>query len=248
MSETIVLISGGNAGIGYEIVKKLAIEHRETHHILMGTRDLGKGQSALSSLGSPPNVTPIQLDITQDSSIEAAFDTVMSKYGKLDILINNAATAGKDIGVRVDTGTLPADKSLREVYEHVYNVNVISTAVLTDKMIPLLDKSDLPKIIFVSSSLGSIGLLRDGAKLVPLPWYSGTKAAIDHLSVYYSRKYPDWKINVCCPGLNATGLNFYEKTEQTDPKNGALIVSKLVKEGEDGRSGTFQDRHRDLPW
>ena len=248
MSKVIVLISGGNAGIGYETVEKLSLDHPESHQILMGTRDVDRGESALKSMGSPPNVTPIQLDITQDLSIDAAFETIQSTYGKLDVLINNAGTAGRDIGAKVDTGSLPQETSLREVYEHVYRVNVVSTAVLTDRMVALLDKSPLPKIIFISSILGSTDLLGKGNKLVPLPWYSSSKAALNHLSVFYARKYPQWKINSCCPGLNATGLNSYERNEENDPKNGAINVCKLVTEGGEGSSGTFSNRFQSLPW
>ncbi|KAM0804920.1 short chain dehydrogenase [Usnea florida] len=248
MSKVILLISGGNAGIGYETVKKLSADHPESHQVLMGTRDLDRGESALKSMGSPPNVSPIQLDITQDSSIDSAFRSIENVYGKLDILINNAGTAGLDVGVNTGTGSLPQETSLRQVYEHVYRVNVISTAVLTDKMLPLLEKSLLPKIIFVSSILGSTGQIGSGPRLVPLPWYNSSKAALNHLSVFYSKKYPKWKINACCPGLNATGLNSYERTEELDPKNGAIIVCRLVTEDEDGSSGTFSDRFQSLPW
>lgn len=247
-TKLIVLISGGNGGIGYEIVQKLAVEHQETHHILMGTRNLERGHSAYEAMGSLANVTPIQLDITQDSSIDSAVEQIESTYGRLDVLINNAATAGRDLGVRVDTGALPPGMSLREIYEKVYQLNVISTAVLTDKMIPLLEKSSLPKIIFISSILGSAGALQSGFALRPLPWYSSSKAAVNHLCIWYSRKYPKWKINACCPGHLATGLNFLAKNEQTDPKNGAINACRLVLEHEDGRTGTFSNQFEDLPW
>ena len=215
----------------------------------MGTRDMAKGEAALKALGSPANVMPLQLDITQDESITQAYETIAATYGRLDVLINNAGTAGHDLGVQTATGELPRGQlTTRQVYEHVYGVNVISTAVLTDRMVPLLEKSALPKIIFISSILGSITTLQDGARLVPLPWYSSSKAAVNHLSVFYSRKFPRWKINACCPGLNATGLNSYEKTEETDPKNGAINVCRLVMEEEDGSSGTFSNRFHTLAW
>jgi len=153
VSTTVVLISGGNAGIGYEIVKKLAYDRASTYHILMGTRPLAKGLKALESLGSPSNVTPIQLDITDDKFISTAFNTIRETYGKLDILINNAATGGRDMGNVQGDGFRAEGVSLREVCTHVYNVNVISTAVLTDSMVPLLQNSNLPKIMFLSSGL-----------------------------------------------------------------------------------------------
>ncbi|KAF4635841.1 hypothetical protein G7Y89_g2250 [Cudoniella acicularis] len=234
-SKTIVLISGGNTGIGYEIVKRLSTTHPTTHHILMGTRSLQNGQKALTSLSSPPNVTPVQLDITSDSSIDTLFQTIKSQYGKLDVLINNAATAGLDLG-EAKPGTFhPEGKSLRELYTHVYATNTVGTAVLTDNMIPLLSLSPKPKIIFVSSGLGSIGRLASGEMgIVECPWYSSSKAAVNYLMVFYARKLGEsadgkkWAVNAACPGLNATGLNHVPLSEETDPKNGAVRPLDLL--------------------
>ena len=247
-AKVVVLVSGGNTGIGYEIVKKLSLENPDTHHILMGTRSLEKGQLALKALGSPANTTLVQLDITQDPSIDKAFETIKSTYGRLDVLVNNAGTAGRDLGVNVGIGELPEGVSLRDVYDHVYQVNVISTGVFTDKMVPLLAQSTLPKIIFITSILGSVGMLKDGFPLRPLPWYSSSKTAVNHLCVWYSRKYPNWKVNVSCPGLVATGLNTLERNEDTDPSKGAINACRLVMEGEDGGSGTFSNTSQALPW
>ena len=139
-SKTLVLITGGNAGIGYEIVKKLAAE-QPSYHVLMGTRDIKRGEDACSKLGNPKNVEPIQLDVRSDASIDTCFDTIQQKFGgRLDILINNAGTGGKDMGEKRSSA------SVREVYNHVYEVNVIGMAVLTEKMIPLLKKVRKPPL------------------------------------------------------------------------------------------------------
>jgi len=79
---------GGNAGIGYEIVKSLS--KLPNHQILMGCRDTHKGEIAAASMGAPANVNPMQLDITDDESIEHAYLTIAQMFGKLDVLIHNA--------------------------------------------------------------------------------------------------------------------------------------------------------------
>jgi NADP-dependent 3-hydroxy acid dehydrogenase YdfG len=79
---------GGNAGIGFEIVKSLS--QLPNHQILMGCRDTHKGEIAAASMGAPINVNPIQLDVTDDESIELAYLTIAQMFGKLDILIHNA--------------------------------------------------------------------------------------------------------------------------------------------------------------
>ncbi|KAF4630457.1 hypothetical protein G7Y89_g7683 [Cudoniella acicularis] len=224
-SKTIVLITGGNTGLGYEMVKKLSSDHPETHQILMGTRSLSKGEEAHKALGSPTNVTPVQLDVTSDTSIDALVSTISSQHGKLDILINNAGTAGRDLGETGPGSFHSEGKSLREVYTHVFSTNTISSAVVTEKLIPLLSLSDLPKIIFVSSLLGSISSMSAKEKEVsPLPWYSSSKTALNYLMAYYAMRYgpKGWKVNAACPGLNATAINGVPLSEKTDPRNGAV--------------------------
>ena len=115
------------------------------------------------------------------------------------MLINNAGTAGRDL-----SGARDLD-NWREVFNHCYNVNATGAAILTETMLPLLHKSKLPKIIFISSALGSIAnVLRPEAKLLPVPFYSASKTAVNYLAAYYAKKCPHFKVNSCCPRLNAT--------------------------------------------
>jgi NAD(P)-dependent dehydrogenase (short-subunit alcohol dehydrogenase family) len=116
-------------------------------------------------------------------------------------------------------------------------------------MLPLLQKSKLPKIIFISSGLGSIAnVLRPEAKLVPVPFYSAPKAAMNYLAAYYTKKCPYFKVNSCCPGFNATGLNNAELTEESHPRNGAINAVRLVTEGPTGATGTYTSKEGPIPW
>jgi len=92
--KTIVLITGGNTGIGYESVKALYASPK-VHIILMGSRSLDKAHAAISVLQSEipeskSEIVPLQIDIEDDTSIDNAFKEVESKYGKVDALVNNA--------------------------------------------------------------------------------------------------------------------------------------------------------------
>lgn len=97
MSEKpIVLVTGGNTGIGYETVKALYASSN-AHTILMGSRSLDKAAAAISEIraeipSSKSTMEAIQIDIEDDASIDACFSTVSSKYGKVDALVNNAGT------------------------------------------------------------------------------------------------------------------------------------------------------------
>jgi NAD(P)-dependent dehydrogenase (short-subunit alcohol dehydrogenase family) len=241
-SRTIVLVSGGNSGIGFEVVKKLASEN-PSYQVLMGCGDTDEGEAAVASLGAPSNVNPVQLDVTDDVSILHCFKTIEQYFGRLDVLINSAETAGRDF---------PARHDLRQLYTLCYNVNVIGAALLTEAMIPLLEKSKLPKIIMISSRLGSIARVLDpeNTEIVPAPFYSASKAAMNYLAAYYARKYADrgFKVNACCPGLNASGLNYVELTEEMNLSNGAITAVRLATEGPEGASGTYTDKEGPIPW
>jgi len=91
---SIVFITGGNTGIGYETVKALYASP-QPHTILMGSRSLEKADDAISKLKgevseSKSDIVPVQIDIEDDASIENAFKNIESKYGHLDSLVNNA--------------------------------------------------------------------------------------------------------------------------------------------------------------
>ena len=239
---TFVLISGANQGIGLEIVKKLATEN-SGYHVLMGCRSLEKGQAAIASL--PPNlsVEPIELDITNDSSISKAVATVQEKYGCLDVLINNAG-----IGSR----SLPQGLSLRQQYTQIMDTNAISAACLTEAFVPLLRKSSNPRIIFITSEFGSIGSVLNPKSPyygIDLPQYRASKAAMNMIMATYAVKYKDagFQINVCCPGYNATNMNGFDK-RAGHPSNGAINACRLATAGKDGQTGTFTNKEGTLPW
>jgi NAD(P)-dependent dehydrogenase (short-subunit alcohol dehydrogenase family) len=116
-------------------------------------------------------------------------------------------------------------------------------------MLPLLQESKLPKIIFISSRLGSIvNVLRPEAKLPPVLFYSASKSAVNYLAAYYANKCPHFKANSCCLGFNATGLSNAELTEESDPRNGAINAVRLATEGPNGATGTFTNKEGPIPW
>jgi NAD(P)-dependent dehydrogenase (short-subunit alcohol dehydrogenase family) len=92
--KSIVLVTGGNTGIGYETVKALYASS-DAHVVLMGSRSLDKAHAAIKTLqsevtSSNSEVVPIQIDIEDDASIDKLSKDIEAKYGKLDVLVNNA--------------------------------------------------------------------------------------------------------------------------------------------------------------
>ncbi|KAJ7764613.1 hypothetical protein DFH07DRAFT_811823 [Mycena maculata] len=142
----IVLVTGGNNGIGFEIVRAL-LQSERAYHVLLGSRSLEKAENAITTLetespGLTNTVEAVQLDLTSDQSIEGAFHKIQ-EHGRLDALINNA-------GATFDLEFLRGNVSLRESFTKAYDVNLAGTHVLTYTLVPLLLKSADPRLIFVT--------------------------------------------------------------------------------------------------
>lgn len=152
--KTIILITGANQGLGYYAAQQLASEG--TYHVIIGSRDLSKGQKAVESLTSDESVKvnaqdleTVQIDINHDASIYAAAKAIEQKHGKLDILLNNAAVA------LAEEQNLKSAAGLRDLYRQTYETNVFGTAVATEAFIPLLRKG-AKRLAYTSSSVGSL--------------------------------------------------------------------------------------------
>ncbi|KAI9836147.1 MAG: hypothetical protein M1838_005125 [Thelocarpon superellum] len=240
--QTIVLVSGGNQGIGLETCKKLAVEN-PTYHVLMGSRVISNAETAISAL--PPSVSssvsPIQLDVTSDKSIAACHAAISRTYGRLDVLVNNAGTAGRH---------LPAgyDSPRRQLWDEVLSINVTSAALLTEAMVPLLEKAQVPRVVFVSSRLGSLKhTLASETRLVELPWYNTSKTALNMVMAFYAKKYGEqgWKINAVNPGYFPTNLN---GGVGPPPTEGAIQACRMATLGKDGPTGTYSDKDGPVDW
>ncbi|WPH00353.1 Hypothetical protein R9X50_00317900 [Acrodontium crateriforme] len=220
----IVLITGANQGIGYFAAQHFASTGK--YIVLIGSRDLIKGQKAVQDLLADETVkiekdtlTAIQLDITSDESINAAVQTTASKYGRLDILINNA-------GINIEQTTT----SLRQRYTDSFATNTTSAAVTTEAFLPLLRKSTVPngkRIIFTSSGLGSLTLASEFAlhySAAIYPVYRTSKTALNMVMLHFAAvlEQEGFIVGSVCPGFCGTNLNAYTGTK--DPRDGAKIL------------------------
>ena len=242
-TKTVVLITGANQGIGFEIAKKLATE-QAGYHIILGVRDLSKGAKAASQLqGLRSSVSPILIDVTSDDSIDACMTQIAQEAGKLDVLINNAGIGGD---------FTPSEPTLRGKFRKVFDTNVFGVAYLTEAALPLLEKAEVPRIVMMTSELGSNGNTLDpefpyyGLDNVP---YKVSKAALNMIgSMYHVKCSPKgFKVNLCCPGLRKT--NFTGHMDGAgDPTEGAINASRLAALDKDGPSGTFTNKDGIFPF
>lgn len=206
--ERIVLITGANNGIGYETSLMLATAS-PNYHVILSARDPAKGEQALKEIQDRKpkgKLSFLQLDVTSDESISAATKKIESSFGRLDVLINNAGIAYK--------GT----ELTREILTNVFNTNVFGALLLTQSLVPLLQQSSDPRIINVSSGLGSItNRATPGSDSYHVPYYPYrmSKAAMNMMSTcqYYEMKEWGAKIWAYCPGYVVTDLTGKEDRE-----------------------------------
>jgi NAD(P)-dependent dehydrogenase (short-subunit alcohol dehydrogenase family) len=238
-SKKVALVTGANRGIGLAIAKSLS---SKTHgfHVLLGSRNIKVGLAeALTLQGQGHSVEAITLDVSNDTSIQAAASFVTSKF-KLDVLIHNAGISNDE----------DDSLSLREKFETTYNVNVFGTAVVTEAFIPLLSKSSAPRIVFISSNLVSLTLkaqLDSGMSGIMVPMYRSSKAAMNMLMLHYAGLYKakGWKVNACHPGFTSTHLTGGRGGSVDAEAKNAVRLAML---GEDGETGTFSEIEGTLPW
>ncbi|TGJ84677.1 hypothetical protein E0Z10_g4115 [Xylaria hypoxylon] len=149
----ILLITGGNTGLGFEVVKALC-QSQNAYEIIIGCRMVSKGDDAITELKkqvpqTASTLSTLQVDLESDESLEKAVSEISSKYGRLDVLINNG-------GASFDYEIVQGKMSIREGFNASWNVNVTGTHILTTLSVPLLIKSSDPRLIFIASGTATL--------------------------------------------------------------------------------------------
>ncbi|KAG9601083.1 hypothetical protein KCU77_g4801, partial [Aureobasidium melanogenum] len=217
------------------------------YHVFLGSRDLDKGKVAAAQIEEAGgSIEAIQLDVTDRKSLLSARQYIEIKFERLDVLVSNAA-------ILLDPRIGP-EYSLGQAMQDTFATNTSGAADLVEEFIPLLKRSQLPRLVFVSSGYAS---LHRFANFTPsyttskffTPAYACSKAALNMLMLQYNVQYGNkgWKINACCPGFTKT--NFSNHDEQAGPANeSALIAVKLATLGEDGETGAFVNIKGQIAW
>lgn len=235
----IALVTGANKGIGYEIAAGLA---RLGFRVGVGARDAGRRDEAVAQLqAAGHDVFGVPLDVTDDASVAAAAAQLEAEGG-LDVLVNNAGI----------TGGFPQEptQASPEQLQQVVDTNVIGVLRVTNALLPLLRQAPSPRIVNVSSTVGSLGLQTAQAEAVgPISAvYSPTKSYLNAITIQYAKELADTNIliNAGCPGYVATDLNGFQG--HRTPEQGAAVFLELATLPDDGPSGTFRDETGIKPW
>jgi NAD(P)-dependent dehydrogenase (short-subunit alcohol dehydrogenase family) len=227
---TVTLITGANKGLGYETARRLIAEGQTVY---MGARDVERGRAAASTLGG----RFVQLDVTDDASVESALRNIDNGEGRLDVLVNNAGVSS--------TGDVNGPIALE-----LFDTNAIGVIRVTQAALPLLEKSENPVVVNVSSALGSFWAVTNPERRqfhFPSIIYGASKAAVSMLTVQYAKTYPDIKFNAVEPGFTATELTPFSGAGQPVEK-GADVIVRMATISKNGPTGTFQEGDEELAW
>ena len=219
----VALVTGTSRGIGAEITRKLAFDHGFV--VFAGARDPDDVEEA-------DGIVPIELDVTDQAEVDEAQERIGSDAGHLDALINNAGVYGDPVGA--------ADYDLERAHE-VLEVNTFGPWRLIEAFLPLLRRSDAPRIVNVSSGAGQLSDMNGGRGA-----YRVSKAALNALTRTLAWDERDIKINVMCPGWVRTDMGGSAATRSV--QEGADTAVWLATLPDDGPTGGFFRDRKPIPW
>lgn len=250
-SYPVALITGANQGIGLQIAKELA---RHGFTVLIGSRDLPRGEKAAHTVDGVAHA--IQLDVTDQGSVTAAADRIQSEFGRLDVLVQNAAIskgveeAGRDVAYYASMSK-PSNLDLNDM-QKVWETNVFGVIRVYQAMLPLIRATPGSRIINMSSGAGSLTANSDPAfphRIHFGPVYPGSKTALNAvtLSMAIELEQEGIPVNAVSPGFVKTNLNGFAGTDSVE--QGAREAVRVALLGRNAPTGKFMRwEGAPIPW
>ena len=267
----VILITGANTGLGLAAVKALC-QSSTAYQVLIGCRNVQKGEDAMNTIKTEvPNTAStlsiVQVDIASDESIQKAAEHVSTRYGRLDALVNNA-------GANFDAEVRAGKMSNREVWNKTWDVNVSGAQVMTELFMPLLLKSNDPRLIFITSGTACLtetevtdnpmlerinaapaaGWPKD-PKTSRHPAYRTCKSGVNMMMREWCRvlRKDGVKVWAVSPGFLATGLGgmgaeMMKKLGAKDPSEGGEFIRDVIQGKRDHEQGKAIRADMVQPW
>jgi NAD(P)-dependent dehydrogenase (short-subunit alcohol dehydrogenase family) len=221
----VAVVTGGNRGIGLEVCRQLA---SLGHVVVLTARDAAKAESAAARLG----VDHHRLDVTDDASVALLAHYLSERYGRLDVLVNNAA-------IHYDTWQRASSADL-DVVREAMETNFYGPWRTVLALLPLLRAAQHARVVNVSSEAGSLASMGGGT-----PAYGTSKAALNALTLMLAAELPGMPVNAVCPGWVATDMGGAGGRPVEQGAASVVWAATLPADGPTG--GFFRDGKR-IPW
>jgi NAD(P)-dependent dehydrogenase (short-subunit alcohol dehydrogenase family) len=239
-AKKVALITGANKGIGFEVARQIAAAGWT---VLAAARKEELGKQAAAKLQSQGlDVRFIHIDLNAHNTAVTAAETILNQFGKLDLLINNAAIAAAGDG--------PPSKVGIETLEAAMRTNYVGSVAVTQAMLPLLQRAGKAQIINVSSELGCISQQTNPEwKFAPVKFlaYCASKAALNMFTVQLAYEFRDGSIavNSVNPGYTATDLNRHSGPQTIEEGSAEIVRVALL---DPPVTGKFLETGGEVPW
>jgi len=181
----VAVVTGSTSGVGEAVARRLVLEGAKV--VINSSKSVEVGLQLAKELG--PNVLYVQADVSKEGDAEKLISETISKFGKLDFLINNAGTTKKIDHANFDAVTT-------DLWNTILTTNVIGPWNLSKLATPYLKKTNGHII-----NMASVGGLRPMGSCIP---YSCSKAALIQLTFLLAKALDGVQVNVVCPGLIKT--------------------------------------------
>ena len=253
-NKCVVLVTGGNTGLGYEIIKALLASKPDYYVFILTSRSRERATNAAKELDpTGAKVLPLELDIEDDASRDGISGEVEKRFGRVDVLINNAGeyahkgrilhSDGLFTGASYDLEVMMGKMTVRQAWTKAYDLNTTCTHLLTHSIIPLLLKStaSAPRLIFITSGTSTLTDHHNLALMInkspPAGWpkppafavpaYRSSKTGMNMMVLEWERVLKEDRVIVhnVSPGLLATGLGGSAITPEQRMASGALHPS-----------------------
>jgi NAD(P)-dependent dehydrogenase (short-subunit alcohol dehydrogenase family) len=246
MMKKVALITGSYKGIGFETARQLG---QNGFVVILSARKGKKAEEAAEKLKDEGiEAYSVKLDVTDEKEVDKTYKFIVDKFGKLDVLVNNA-------GIQLDNDTFAAANSVEtvshKILKETFESNFFGVVSLTQKLLPLIVKSEQGRIVNVSSIMGSLAMHAD--KTSPIygvkPFaYNSSKTALNQFTLHLAAalEKTNVKVNSAHPGWVKTDLGGEQAPMAVE--DGAKTIVDLCLIDENGPSGGFIHNGQQLPW
>ncbi|MET0525075.1 MAG: SDR family NAD(P)-dependent oxidoreductase, partial [Nocardioides sp.] len=209
--------------------------------VWLSARDTTAGEEVAAKIraDSPDaDLRVVELDVTSDDSVRAAYDVVAGAGAGLDVLVNNAGVSGRFVA--------PVDTTAADFVE-VFGVNLLGPVRVTNTFLPLLRESADPRLVMVSSGMGSFAVTLDPDRIESTMHglaYPSSKAALNMVTTMYAKSLPELSVVAVDPGYTATDLNARSGRQTVTEGTDAIVAACTAA----GAPAMFFDRFGPVGW